>query len=65
MMYTVGPKQSMGTDKVTFQRRKTNGNEELHMLVEDRFGNKRVEQRYELEEVVQDEDQLEMLMRTN
>ena len=62
MLYTIGPKNNVGgSEKITFKRRKTNGNEELQMLVEDRFGNTRVEQCYDLEEVIQDEDEIAML----
>ena len=57
MLYTIGPKSSVaGSEKITFKQRETNGKEELHMLVEDKYGNKRVEQCFDLEEVIQDED---------
>ena len=54
-----------GSEKVTFKRRKTNGKEELDMLVEDKFGNTRVEQCFDLDEVIQDEDQIAMLRETS
>ena len=54
-----------GSEKITFKRRKTNGKEELDMLVEDKFGNTRVEQCFDLDEVIQDEDQIAMLRETS
>ena len=47
---------------ITFKRRISNrGAEELQMLVEDKNGQRKVQQRYELEEVIDDEEQMEIL----
>ena len=65
MLYTNGPKQGLMHQKISFKRKTENGSEELQMLVEDQFGQKRVEQHYVLEEIVEDEEQMQILKQTH
>ena len=59
-LYAIGGKNSELNKQgklISFKRRISNGgNEELQMLVEDKNGEKKIEQLYELEEVIDDED---------
>ena len=64
-LYAIGDKKSEKHKQgklITFKRRISNrGAEELQMLVEDENGQRKVQQRYQLEEVIDDEEQMEIL----